>query len=131
MVEKLIDARIGKGRLLRIRETLIKAKLYKYKKPCLEQITIYIAKQETSANRLDYSDSALNYCFSGYFFWDLLLFKEDRDVEKNKDPKFLSINKIAALIITGLYLYNGFQIFLFLRSTGTSTVANQKENATD
>ena len=44
---------------------------------------------------------------------------------------FLSINKIAALIITGLYLYNGFQIFLFLRSTGASTVANQKENATE
>ena len=52
-------------------------------------------------------------------------------MEKNKDPKFLSINKIAALIITGLYLYNGFQIFLFLRSTGASTVANQKENATE
>ena len=44
----------------------------------------------------------LNYCFSGHFFGDLLLFKEDRDVEKNKDPKLFSIkssiNKIAALI---------------------------------
>ena len=60
-----------------------------------------------------------------------MLFKEGRDVEKNKDPKFLSINKIAALMITGLYLYNGFQIFLFLRSTVASTVANQKENATE
>ena len=36
--------------------------------------------------------------FSGTF----LLFKEGRDVEKNKDSKFLSINKIAALMITGL-----------------------------
>lgn len=60
MVEKLIDARIGEGRLLRIRETVIKAKLYKYKKN-LRGTSYYIySKQETSAHRLDYSDSVLS-----------------------------------------------------------------------
>ena len=61
MVEKLIDARIGEGRLLRLRETVIKAKLYKHKKTCVEQVTIYIySKQESSVHRLDYSDSVLS-----------------------------------------------------------------------
>ena len=51
---------LEKDDFLRIRETLIKAKLYKYKKTCVEQVTINMySKQETSVHSLDYSDSVL------------------------------------------------------------------------